>query len=301
MTIGYAAFSTNLNIIVKGNIVTTPDRCFTISDNGDGTGTITEYDINCGSKVKIPETINGITITKIGDASWENSTYVGSFANKNITNLSLPKTITRIGTAAFFTNKLQKVNIPNNVDVIGPQAFRNNLISYLSLPDNLRTIGQWAFHGNSLTEINIPKSVTSLGDGAFTKNLVSGEQVFIYGRNSDGSINYTRLISYAGRVATGTKIPETVTHVGTSAYEGVEYKDLIISDNITHIYPHAFQGSNISGTINISSNIVLISSTNPPFAANPNLKTINIDRKENAISGAPWGATNAIINWTGTN
>ena len=31
-----------------------------------------------------------------------------------------------------------------------------------------------------------------------------------------------------------------------------------------------------------------------------NLTTITIDRKADAISGSPWGATNATVNWTGT-
>lgn len=30
------------------------------------------------------------------------------------------------------------------------------------------------------------------------------------------------------------------------------------------------------------------------------IKTITVNRKTNAISGAPWGATNATVNWTGS-
>ena len=50
--------------------------------------------------------------------------------------------------------------------------------------------------------------------------------------------------------------------------------------------------------INIGSGVVNIDAN--AFNAVPNLTTININKSENAISGSPWGATNATVNWTGT-
>lgn len=50
-------------------------------------------------------------------------------------------------------------------------------------------------------------------------------------------------------------------------------------------------------TINIPSTIKSIGK----YAFNDSsLTTINIDRSANSISGEPWGATNATVNWTGT-
>lgn len=34
--------------------------------------------------------------------------------------------------------------------------------------------------------------------------------------------------------------------------------------------------------------------------SNSSIKTITVNRRASAISGAPWGATNATVNWTGT-
>lgn len=50
-------------------------------------------------------------------------------------------------------------------------------------------------------------------------------------------------------------------------------------------------------TINIPSTIQSIGSST---FENTKITTINIDRSANSISGAPWGAAGATVNWTGT-
>lgn len=50
-------------------------------------------------------------------------------------------------------------------------------------------------------------------------------------------------------------------------------------------------------TINIPSTIKSIGKN--AFGSNK-ITTINIDKPADSISGAPWGATNATVNWTGT-
>ena len=58
MTSGYAAFSTNITLRAKGNIKERPqdESCFTYYDNGDGTLTVSGYDVEkCGTDVNIPE------------------------------------------------------------------------------------------------------------------------------------------------------------------------------------------------------------------------------------------------------
>lgn len=51
-------------------------------------------------------------------------------------------------------------------------------------------------------------------------------------------------------------------------------------------------------TINIPSTIKFIGKSTFDYASR--LTTITIDRKADAISGSPWGATGATVNWTGT-
>ena len=58
-----------------------------------------------------------------------------------------------------------------------------------------------------------------------------------------------------------------------------------------------FNSSYKMTTINIPSTIQSIGKN---VFKNTNITTINIDKPANSIPGAPWGATEATVNWTGT-
>ena len=321
LTVGYAAFSTNVNLTAKGNINTTPDSCFTVLDNGDGTGTITDYDADtCGTKVKIPSKINNLTITKIGDTSGDNQA-TNVFANKKIEKVILPNTITYIGSYAFYNNRLTSIVFPEGVTYIGSHAFyANSLTGELKLPSKVSYIGNVAFMLNHITKVDIPSSVTNLVGGAFTANDLSGDDRIIYGRNSDGSINYSHINSYAGRDATDFVFPETVIYLETCAFFQVNIQEIEVPSRITYIGAYAFassglvniklnegliciearafRGTNLE-TITIPSTVTTIIDT--AFTYNDKLTKIIINKPSNSITGAPWGATNATVNWTGTN
>ena len=68
-------------------------------------------------------------------------------------------------------------------------------------------------------------------------------------------------------------------------------------DGIETIIKYAVHQS-AAKTYNIPSSITIIEKN--AFCEDKNI-TINIDRKENAISGSPWGAINTTVNWNGTN
>ena len=307
---GYAAFSTNINLSAKGNIYKISDKCFDTSDNGDGTVTITNYDKNCGSEVNIPSTIKGLTVTKIGDHAFE---------NKGIMRLLLPDTLIEIGTYSFHGNEIETLILPNSLITVRSYAFQANNIKNLKMNNGLKQIKLDAFNQNYLTEINIPSSVTYMEGGAFSGNKFSGDEAFIYGINPDGSTNHSILNSYAGKDATGTIIPDTVTTIQREAYVNIKYEEItipsrikiipeycfanssankiIIEYGVEKLYGMAFVGSNITD-IDLPSSIIQVSQTT--FSDNENLKTININKKENEITGAPWGATNATVNWINT-
>ena len=306
LAVGYSAFNTVINLKAKGNIHNKVDLCYTTSDNGDGTVTITDYDKTCGTEVKIPKTLKGKTVTKIGG---------GAFKLKEITKVIIPSTVTRIERAAFENNSINTLEIPSSVTYIGEYSFRHNKINSLILHEGLKSINLDAFQNNYISEINIPSSVTYLGGGTFAANSVTGENAFVYGRNSDGSIDYTTLDCYAGKDATGTTISDTVTTISREAYYTVKYLEIDVPARIKEIPPYCFNETNAKritlheglekigenafglnwrlGEISIPSTVKAIGYEAFPVT----LKTININKTENTITGAPWGATNAQINW----
>ncbi|MBN2899647.1 MAG: leucine-rich repeat protein [Clostridia bacterium] len=153
-----------LSAVIKMDIdayVPAPPSDYTITDNGDGTCSITGY-TGEGGDVTIPSTINGLTVTKIGDSAF--------CANYNIENISIPSGVTRIGRDAFgYCNLIQTVKLPDTLESIEYGAFAYcGGLDVIVLPDGLETIGNSAFIGcRGLRSLVIPSSVTSIGHAAF--------------------------------------------------------------------------------------------------------------------------------------
>ena len=86
------------------------------------------------------------------------------------TDLVIPASIdgysvTSIGDYAFSGNALTSVIIPDSVTSIGDHAFSGNALTSVTIPDSVTSIGVGAFHGNALTSLTIPDGVTSIGVG----------------------------------------------------------------------------------------------------------------------------------------
>ncbi len=100
----------------------------------DGTITIT----GCNATV-LPDTINGHSVTCIGDNAFYNCS--------SLTSIVIPSSVTNIGASAF--------------------SGCNNLVS-IDIPSGVTSIGASAFSGcSNLTSIVIPSSVTCIGSSAF--------------------------------------------------------------------------------------------------------------------------------------
>ena len=292
MVIGYAAFNTNINITAKGNIYNISDKCFETSDNSDGTVTITNYDEKCGSDVIIPETIKGKTVTKIASTSYD---VYRSFNHKNLTSVVIPDTITYIGVFAFYGNKITKLDLGQGITKIDNEAFHSNSISELTFPKSLKEIGRGAFLRNYLTSIpNLDNII--YGDGAFTNNCVTGEKAFIYAKNEDGSTDYSVLNSYAGgqsKIDILT-IPEGIKELSPYSLRYVSASRIILPNTIEKIDTSALMQSG-ADVINIPNSIKEIEQN--AFTQATQIKTINIEKPKNSVTGSPWGATNATVNW----
>lgn len=100
-------------------------------------------------------------------------------------------------------------------------------------------------------------------------------------------------------------IPSSLVSIGQYAFSNGSsalssgYSTSIDLPVIQNIATRAFQNFNFTGTdIHIGSSITSIGGEAFMFKNKPTF-TLTIDRAEDAISGAPWGATNATIVWAG--
>ncbi len=107
----------------------------------DGQVTITGWNCLGQSEVTIPETINGLPVTRIGHGAFQ-------------------------GTCDTY---MTRITIPNSVTDIGEYAFQDcTRLTGITLGKGVTRIGDLAFEGCSgLTSVTIPDRVTTLVNGAF--------------------------------------------------------------------------------------------------------------------------------------
>ena len=204
----------------SSGLVTTLKECFQTDETGE---TITGY--LCGKNntngyseildVNIPREINGHTITKIGDYS-------------------------------FDSKKMNSVTIPNSVTMIGNRAFSHNQLSSIHFPSSVKRIGYQSFWDNLLTEIVIPNSVVYIDMAAFSSNKVIGDDAFIYNRNGDGTENKRSLNSYAGNDRGHIVIPDEITSIGRFAFDGLGLQSVVLPSGLNQIEDRAFSNNKLT-------------------------------------------------------
>ena len=321
MTSGYAAFSTNITLRAKGNIKERPqdESCFTYYDNGDGTLTVSGYDVEkCGTDVNIPEKINGLSVTKIGSGAWQTNK---GFSKLGLTSVVIPDTVTTIGAFAFYGNNVSKLKLGDGVKKIGGEAFNLNDLTELVLSDGLEYLDNEAFAQNKLTHAELPKSLTYMGGGVFNRNNFPEDNPMVYGVDENGNTDYTVLDSYARNELNNYVIPSTVKTIAHRAFRGVRINGLTIPSNVEMLNSQAFNSAVINsimiedGLKNIISSDsygggtfketvfnceLTLPSTVEHIDVNTfngsNIKTINIKKGEGSIIGEPWGASRAKVN-----
>ena len=140
-----------LSLLLPGSLLAQ----FTYVTN-NGAITITGYGCT-GYEVIIPETINGLPVTAIGDVAFSDC--------GNLLAVTIGNNVTSIGAGSFADcARLASVTIGNNVTTIGDYAFRGcTALTSLTLGDHLSDIGNDAFSGCGLTNLTIPDSVTNVG------------------------------------------------------------------------------------------------------------------------------------------
>ena len=158
-------------------------------------------------------------------------------------------------------------------DKIRAYAFYScSKLALTSLPSGITSIGAYVFYScSNLTLTSLPSGITSIGNNAFYNCGNLALTSLPSGITSIGSSAF-----YSCSKLALTSLPSGITSIGSSAFY-----------NCTSLTSLTFEGK--PTTINSRA-----------FKNCSKLRVINVPWAEGAVSGAPWGATNATINYNYT-
>lgn len=178
----------------------------------------------------IPSTVHGKEIDQIWTSGFEGAA--------SLTDITIPASIGRLGTAAFEGTGLTHVTIPDTVQQVDPAVFQNctklvsvklparlaeidqymfaNCISlqHVDMPDSITKINIYAFHNcTSLTSLALPKKLSSLSVGCFDKcinlqHVVVPPSVISFPKDDVGVYNpfkYSPVTVYVEKKSTADK------------------------------------------------------------------------------------------------
>lgn len=182
-----------------------------------------------------------------------------------------------------------------------------------------------------MTSITIPSSVIAIDDippfnGCYNLvDIIVDENNPVY-KSIDGVL-YSKdgktLIAYPeGKTTTSFTIPDNVTSISSSAFSWSQnLTNITIGDNVVNIGDGAFSFSKELRKVTIGNGVTYLDSTLfydcsnlesvvlgtnvqtiiwNAFEKCESLREIYINRPENSIEDAPWGADNATIHWDST-
>ena len=293
---------------------------FTHTTN-NGKLTITGY-TGPGGAVAIPDTINGLPVTRIGAFAF--------YGHLTVTSVTIPNSVTNIGEAAFryctslsaitvdtlnsfyssmdgvLFNKSQTLlikfpegkagsyEIPNSVTSIGGIAFEYcTSLASVAIPNSVTNIEASAFWScTSLINVRIPNSVTSIGATAFAycTNLTS---VTI----DNGVTSIRRAAFHSCTSLTSATIPDSVTNIGDSTFENCpSLSSVTIPNGVTSIERTTFYSCTSLTSVTIPNSVTSIGDS--AFSCCASLSSVTIPNSITSIGSSAFFSCSNLISVT---
>lgn len=219
-------------------------NAYTYATLSDGTVKILSY-IGKRKYLTVPDTIEGKTVSCIGESAFENNT--------RLRKVSLPEHLTEIMPYAFNgCSRLLSIDVPESVQTIGTFAFYGcaRMSSVGIVPgSDLRTIGEQAFANTMISSFTIPQKLSELGDGAFLGcrgmrkiTVAEGNATFQEKENAVYDSTGTKLIYYPTGLAGSYPVAEGTKEIGKYAFAYARASQITLPDGLETIGDQSFTG-----------------------------------------------------------
>ena len=259
--------------------------------------------------------------------------------HSHLTDITLQDGLTMIGGSAFNgSSSLKRINIPSSVETIGDFTFgactsleiinidkpKNSITGYANMwgGNNANTYIVWSDWEPSYLDISDTGYVLGYSkykdyvDMTVTDMVIPAEyegiivtQVNMSAFEGDTDIKTLTVEAGVQTINVGafkncTNLEEinlatSVVNLNPNAFEGCTALEVVdIPEGTTLVNSNVFDGCTGLTEVNIPSTVDTIVPTAFANCTQSGL-VINIDKAEDSIAEAPWGATNATINWLG--
>lgn len=208
---------------------------------------------------------------------------------RNLHGVILPDSLEEIEDQAFCGCQLETLTIPDSVTTIGSEAFFNNTnLKTISIGSGLCYIESGAFNSRELEEITLSqfnKEFTLINGILFTKDektlVLCPAKISMPDSDYSIPVGVTTIYSYAF-VYTSTlssiTIPDTVTLIDECAFQGIHLNSLDIPDSVERIGAMAFESSYLVN-ISIGKNVSEIGDDSFRYCSR--MKSITVDSENN--------------------
>lgn len=245
----------------------------------------------------IPSTVKSGSVTySVTSIGWD-----AFYGCTGLTRVTIPNSVTSIGSSAFYDCKgLTNVTIGNSVTSIGYQAFAAcEGLTSVTIPNSVTSIGESAFENcTGLTSVTIPSSVSKIGPGIFascdkltsinvnaSNSFFTSEEGILFSKDKKILYQYP-----AGKASTTYYIPNSVTKIESSAFEGCTgLTSVTIPNSVTSIGSSAFHDCKGMTNVTIGNSVKEIG--NIAFLGCTGLTSVTIPKSVTKIGKSAFAVT----------